>query len=82
MPKFSDDPYLQTFLRQKMKAPAIFPRLGRAQSILGAYIERFTYGRMGIDETLRRAERDINALLRRQRQSTRRPVSQSAETRP
>ncbi|MFB6272053.1 MAG: ABC transporter substrate-binding protein [Salinibacter sp.] len=67
MPKFSEDPYLKTFLEQKIKAPEIFPRLGRAQGILGAYIERFAYGRMGIEETLRRAERDINALLQRRR---------------
>lgn len=67
MPKFSEDPYLKTFLDQEIKAPEIFPRLGRAQSILGAYIERFSYGRMGIEESLRGAERDANALLQRRR---------------
>lgn len=67
MPKFSEDPYLKTFLNQKIKAPEIFPRLGRAQGILGAYVERFAYGRMGIERALRRAERNVNALLRRRR---------------
>lgn len=79
MPKFSEDPYLKTFLKQKIKAPETFPRLGRAQSILGAYIERFTYGRMGVDETLRGAERDVEALLRRRRQSIENPITTADE---
>jgi multiple sugar transport system substrate-binding protein len=82
MPEFSDDPYLKTFLNQKVKPPEIFPRLGRAQSILGAYIERFTYGRMGVEQTLRRAERDVNALLRRRRQSVKNPIAQTRESSP
>lgn len=65
LPEFSEDPYLKVFLEQEMKTAKVFPRVGRAKSILGAYIERFCYGRMGIDETLRRAEKDVNALLRR-----------------
>lgn len=65
-PEFSEDPHLQVFLDQEMKA-SVFPHVGRAKSILGAYIERFSYGRMSIDETLNRAESDVNALLLRNR---------------
>jgi multiple sugar transport system substrate-binding protein len=79
MPAFSEDPHLKTFLKQKIKSPEIFPRLGRAQSILGAYIERFAYGRMGVKKTLRRAERDVNALLRRRRQSIENPITTADE---
>jgi len=60
---FAQDPYLQVFLNQRMKAPDVFPRENRAKAILGAHIERFCYGRTGIDETLRRAEENVNALL-------------------
>jgi hypothetical protein len=40
-----------------------FSRISRAQDILGAYIERFCYGHMGLEETLELAERDVNAVL-------------------
>jgi multiple sugar transport system substrate-binding protein len=60
---FAEDPYLQVFLNQRMKAPDVFPRENRAKAILGAHIERFCYGRMGVDKTLRRAEENVNALL-------------------
>lgn len=76
MPQFRDDPYLKTFLEQDLRPPEVFPRLGRAQGILGAYIERFTYGRMGVEETLRQAELDVNALLRRRRQTVENPIAQ------
>ena len=75
MSQFRDDPYLKTFLEQDLQPPEVFPRLGRAQGILGAYIERFTYGRMGLEESLRQAEQDVNALLRR-RQATEDPIAQ------
>lgn len=74
MPQFRDDPYLKTFLEQDLQPPEVFPRLGRAQGILGAYIERFTYGRMELEESLRQAEQDVNALLRR-RQATEDPIA-------
>lgn len=75
MPQFRDDPYLKTFLEQELRPPEIFPRLGRAQGILGAYIERFTYGRMGVEKTLQQAEQDVNALLRRRRQTVENPIA-------
>lgn len=65
LPAFREDPYLKTFLEQEMKTTNMFPRVNRAKGILGAYIERFCYGRLSVEETLRRAERDANALLRR-----------------
>jgi multiple sugar transport system substrate-binding protein len=64
-PAFRDDPYLSTFLEQDVKKVNLFPHAGRATGRLGAYIERFCYGRMSVEETLRRAEREVNALLRR-----------------
>lgn len=64
-PEFRDDPYLSTFLEQDVKKVNLFPRAGRATGRLGAYIERFCYGRMSVEETLSRAEREVNALLRR-----------------
>jgi len=67
LPKYRDDPMLQVFLNQRVAAPPAFPRVDRATDILGAYIERFCYGLMGIDETLERAERDVNAVLIRNR---------------
>jgi hypothetical protein len=35
----------------------------QALEILGAYIERYCYGQMSIDEVLTRSEREINAIL-------------------
>jgi multiple sugar transport system substrate-binding protein len=63
--EFADDPNLRVFLDQQMKAPEVFPRVNRAKAILGAHIERFSYGRTGVAETLRRAEVNVNALLDR-----------------
>jgi ABC-type glycerol-3-phosphate transport system substrate-binding protein len=88
MPEYAEDPYLKVFLDQRMKAPEVFPRLGRAEGILGAYIERFCYGRMGVDETLRRAADNVNALLARPPRGGRvpasagRPPADSARARP
>lgn len=62
-PRYANDPYLQVFLEQNVQSPGGFPRIGRALDILGAYIERFCYGRIGIDEMLERAEQDVNAVL-------------------
>ena len=67
MPEFQNDPHLKVFLNQPMKPANVFPNVGRAKGMLGAYIERFCYGRMSIDETLSRAEKEVNALLRRNR---------------
>jgi ABC-type glycerol-3-phosphate transport system substrate-binding protein len=66
-PPYSEDPYLQAFLAQPVAPTPSFPRIGRASDILGAYIERFCYGRIGAEEMLERAQRDVDALLARNR---------------
>lgn len=67
MPQFRDDPYLKVFLDQPMKPANVFPNVARAKGMLGAYIERFCYGRMSVEEALSRAEKEVNALLLRNR---------------
>jgi multiple sugar transport system substrate-binding protein len=67
LPQFSEDPFLTAFLEQQVQAPTPFPRIQQATEILGAYIERFAYGHMDADEMLQRAERDVNAVLIRNR---------------
>lgn len=62
-PRYADDPYIRVFLEQPARSSGGFPRAGRALDILGAYIERFCYGQIGIDEMLERAEQDVNAVL-------------------
>jgi hypothetical protein len=42
--------------------------MARASDIIGAYVERFCYGRIGIDDMLDRAQRDVDALLDRNKQ--------------
>lgn len=70
MPEFGDDPYLRVFLEQPVYPPRKFPRIGRANDILGAYIERFCYGMIGAAEMLERANEEINALLERNERGT------------
>ena len=65
--QYADDPYIKAFLEQEVAAPPPFPRVGRALDILGAYVERFSYGHLEADEMLDRAQRDIDALLIRNR---------------
>jgi len=67
---YADDPHLNVFLDQEVAVPDPFPRIGRALEMLGAYIERFCYGRIGANELLERAEHDLNALLIRNRKRT------------
>ncbi len=62
-PEYRDDPHLRVFLEQSVAPPYSFPRYNRANDLVGAYVERFCYGRIGADEMLERAERDLNALL-------------------
>ncbi len=63
LPQFRDDPMLNVFVRQEMKSVKPFPRFFQVMEILGAYIERFCYGQLTVEETLDRAEAEINALL-------------------
>ena len=60
---FVTDEKLQVFVKQDMRAVGPFPRMFQATDILGAYLERFCYGQLSVEETLNRAEEDINALL-------------------
>jgi ABC-type glycerol-3-phosphate transport system substrate-binding protein len=62
-PEFSEDPHMSVFLEQAVAAPYKFPGYARACDLLGAYIERFCYGRLDAAETLERAENDIAAVL-------------------
>lgn len=59
----ANDPTMQVFMKQALRPIKPFPRMQQALEILGAYIERYCYGQMTIDEVLTRSEREINALL-------------------
>lgn len=59
----TSDERMQVFVDQDMRAIGPFPRMFQATDILGAYLERFCYGQLSVEETLDRAEKDINALL-------------------
>ena len=63
LPQYSENPMMQTFIHQEMAPVRPFFRMSRALEVIGAYIERFCYGRLSAEETLIRAERDVNALL-------------------
>ncbi|MFV1980140.1 MAG: extracellular solute-binding protein, partial [Rhodothermia bacterium] len=65
LPEYRDDPLIKVFLEQEVAPTNTFEGADRAIDMLGAYIERFCYGRLTLDETLERAELDINALLKR-----------------
>jgi multiple sugar transport system substrate-binding protein len=64
-PEFREDPFVQVFLQQDVGRANKFEGADRATDILGAYIERFCYGRLTLEEALARAEGDVNALLAR-----------------
>ena len=61
--RYVDDPMMNVFVNQEMQTVQPFPRFYQVADLLGAYIERFCYGRITADEALSRAEEDINALL-------------------
>ena len=71
-PPFSTDPVMQVFLNQEVCSPGAFPMVSRASSVMGGYIEQFAYGRIEANDLLERAERDVNAVLARNR---RRPTA-------
>lgn len=64
-PAYRDDPHLRVFLEQAVAPTPSIPNIARAMEILGTYIEQFCYGKIGLDEMLARAERDVNAILMR-----------------
>jgi ABC-type glycerol-3-phosphate transport system substrate-binding protein len=63
MPYYDDADEMRVFMEQGAISPGGFPRAFRAMDVLGAYIERFAYGHLTVEETLDRAERDVNAIL-------------------
>jgi multiple sugar transport system substrate-binding protein len=65
MPKYKNDKVLQVFASQKLYSLENFPDSPRALELLGAYIEKFCYGELTVDQTLADATRDMNALLGR-----------------
>ena len=65
LPLYQNDPMIKVFLEQKVAPTESFPRVTRAYGTVGSYIERFVYGNLTVDETLRRAEEEVNALLSR-----------------
>lgn len=65
--RFRSDPVMQVFLNQEVRTPGSFPMVARASDVMGGYIEQYCYGRIGSDELLSRAERDVNAVLARNR---------------
>lgn len=69
LPEFQNDSYLPVFLKQPVHPPPKVPKATRALSILGGYIERFCYGHMSAQEALEEANRQVNALLARNKPS-------------
>lgn len=63
LPRYQEDAGMQVFLHQGARSPGSFPGLSRASDVLGAYIERFCYGHLSVEETLSRAARDVDAVL-------------------
>ena len=63
LPQYKNDPYLSVFLNQKVRSVKPFPRMPQALEMLGAYIERFCYGHLTVEEFLERSEQDLNGLL-------------------
>ena len=70
LPQYSENPYLKVFIEQDAAVVPPFPRMARASEIIGAYVERFCYGDIGIDDMLERAQRDVDALLDRNQKRT------------
>ena len=60
-PEFSDDPARRVFIEQPVRASPKLPYDKRSMEIIGAYIERFAYGHLTLDETLRRMTNDVDA---------------------
>lgn len=60
-PEFSDDPPRRVFIEQPVRASPKLPYDKRSLEIMGAYIERFCYGHLSLEETLRRMAHDVDA---------------------
>ncbi len=62
---YRDDPHLSVFLDQAVAPTPNIPKVARALEILGTYIEQFCYGKISMDDMLTRAERDVTAIIMR-----------------
>ncbi|MEZ4699466.1 MAG: extracellular solute-binding protein [Rhodothermales bacterium] len=63
LPQFWDDPRLSVYRTQPVKVPPKFSHDKYSLERIGEYVERFSYGRLGIDETLRRMNEEIDRGL-------------------
>ena len=81
-PAYQQNPAMRVFLDQPARSTGGFPRAGRALDVLGAYIERFAYGRLSVEETLERAERDVNAILAPNRRAAQLEASEPSTPEP
>lgn len=62
-PAVQADSVMRVFLAQASASPGHFPMIQRAADMVGAYLERFVYGRMTEDDMLTRMQRDVSAVL-------------------
>lgn len=62
-PAFYGDPFRRVFIEQAVRESPKFPHDKRSMEIVGAYIERFAYGNLTLEETLTRMTKDVDAHL-------------------
>ncbi|MDZ4700444.1 MAG: extracellular solute-binding protein [Rhodothermales bacterium] len=63
LPRYWDDPYLSVYRTQPVRVPPKFSHDKYSLERIGEYVERFSYGRIGLDETLRRMNEEIDGQL-------------------
>jgi multiple sugar transport system substrate-binding protein len=63
LPRFRDDPRLQVYRTQPVRVPPKFAHDKYSLERIGEYVERFAYGRIGLEETLVRMNEEIDAQL-------------------
>ena len=62
-PAVQADSVMRVFLAQPAQSAGHFPMIQRAADAIGAYLERFVYGRMTEQDLLTRMQRDVSAIL-------------------
>lgn len=63
LPQYWDDPYLRVYRTQPVRVPPKFAHDKYSLERIGEYVERFTYGRITLEETLRRMNEEIDRGL-------------------
>ncbi len=63
-PAYWDDPYLSVYRTQPVRVPPKFSHDKYSLERIGEYVERVSYGRMSVDEALRRMDEEIDRQLR------------------